>query len=82
MPAWQTYVPLLALVLLFIAVQRGETSFALWACVLLVDLIAVGLALISRSIVTIIVALLRHAHDGGVVDRQRATARRKRHRES
>ncbi len=56
-PAWQTYVPLLALVLLFIAVQRGETSFALWACVLLVNLIAVGLALISRSIVTIIVAL-------------------------
>ncbi|MGZ4985362.1 MAG: DUF2339 domain-containing protein, partial [Chthoniobacterales bacterium] len=56
-PIWQSYVPLLALILLFIAVSRGETSFALWACVLLVDIIAVGLAITSKSVIALIAAL-------------------------
>ena len=57
-PLWQSYVPLLALALLFIAVFRGETSFAVWAVVLVVDIIAVGLALTSKSVVALLAALL------------------------
>src|SRR5450755_228854 len=56
-PIWQGYVPLLALGLLFICVWHGETSFAVWACVLLVDLIAVGLALTTRSVIALVAAL-------------------------
>ena len=57
-PAWQGYVPLLALGLLFICVWHGETSFAVWACVLLVDLIAIGLAWRSQSILALLIALV------------------------
>lgn len=52
------YVPLLALALLFLCVWNGETSFAVWACVLLVDLIAVALALSTVSVVALVVALV------------------------
>ena len=57
-PAWQKQIPLLALVLLFICVWRGETSFAVWACVLLVNVVAFGLAAMTRSIAALVIALL------------------------
>ncbi len=56
--SWRTCVPLLALALLFLCVWNGETSFAVWACVLLIDLIALGLALTSRSVAALLIALL------------------------
>lgn len=55
---WQGYVPLLALVLLFLCVWRGETSFAVWFCVLLVNGIALALAWSTRSIAALVFALL------------------------
>ncbi len=54
----RTLVPLLSLGLLFLCVWNGETSFAVWACVLLIDLIALALAWAARSVVALIVALL------------------------
>ena len=55
---WQRYVPLLALLLLFIAVWKGETSFAVWACALLVNGIAVAVAWSTRSIAALVFALV------------------------
>ncbi|MEP6810065.1 MAG: DUF2339 domain-containing protein [Chthoniobacterales bacterium] len=55
---WRVCVPLLALGLLFTCVLGGQTSFAVWVCVLLIDLIALGLALTSRSVAALLVALL------------------------
>ena len=55
---WQGFIPLLALVLLFICVWNGETSFAVWACVLLIDLVAVALAWSSASVLALLVALV------------------------
>jgi uncharacterized membrane protein len=54
---WASYVPVLALGLLFLCVWRGETSFAVWACVLLINVIAVALAAASRSVVALVLAL-------------------------
>ena len=55
---WASYVPLLALGLLFLCVWRGETSFAVWVVVLLVNLIAIGIAWSSRSVVALVIALI------------------------
>ncbi|HSH39112.1 MAG TPA: DUF2339 domain-containing protein, partial [Chthoniobacterales bacterium] len=55
---WQSYVPLLALVLLFVCVWKGETSFAVWFCVLLVNGIALALAWSMRSMAALVFALL------------------------
>jgi hypothetical protein len=55
---WQGFIPLLALIVLFICVWNGETSFAVWACVLLIDLVAVALAWSSASVLALIVALV------------------------
>ena len=54
---WHGFIPLLALVLLFICVWNGETSFAVWACVLLIDLVALALAWSSASVLALVVAL-------------------------
>jgi hypothetical protein len=54
---WQSYIPVLALALLFLCVWRGETSFAVWACVLLINVIAVAMAAASRSVVALVLAL-------------------------
>ncbi|MGI9086961.1 MAG: DUF2339 domain-containing protein [Chthoniobacterales bacterium] len=55
---WYAFVPLLALALLFLCVWHGETSFAVWACVLLIDLIAVALAWSTASVLALLVALV------------------------
>ncbi len=65
-PIWQSYVPLLALALLFIAVWRGETSFAIWAVVLVIDIIAVLLAITSKSVVALLAALLATLFTAGL----------------
>ena len=54
----QTVIPLLALVLLFICVWNGQTSFAVWISVLLIDIIAVALASAARSVAALVIALL------------------------
>ncbi len=56
--SWTSCVPLLALALLAICVWHGETSFAVWTCVLLVDLIAIGIASRTRSLLALVVALI------------------------
>ncbi|MDQ3626743.1 MAG: DUF2339 domain-containing protein, partial [Verrucomicrobiota bacterium] len=55
---WESYVPLLALVLLFLCVFGGETSFAVWLCVLLVNVVAVWLAWTTRSVKALLAALV------------------------
>ncbi|HEV3409272.1 MAG TPA: DUF2339 domain-containing protein, partial [Chthoniobacterales bacterium] len=52
------YVPLLALGLLFLCVWNGETSFAVWAVILLVDVIAISIAWSSRSVAALVIALV------------------------
>lgn len=54
----QARVPLLALVLLLFAVWHGETSPAVWLCVLLVNGVALTLAWRVRSMATLLFALL------------------------
>lgn len=65
-PVWQGYIPLLALGLLFLCVWQGETSFAVWACVLLVDIIAIGIAWRSASVVAVLVALIATLFTAGL----------------
>ena len=56
--SWRVCVPLLALALLFICVWNGQTSFAVWMCVLLIDVVALALAFVSRSVLALVFALL------------------------
>src|SRR4030095_729446 len=55
---WQSYIPLLSLVLVSLCIWRNEASPAVWLCVLLINLIAVGLAIASASPRSIVIALL------------------------
>jgi uncharacterized membrane protein len=54
---WESFVPLFSLVLIWLCVSRNETSPAVWLCVLLIDLVAVGLALTTSSIRSLAIAL-------------------------
>ena len=56
--SWYVYIPLLSLALLALCVWKNETSLAVWTTVLLVNLIAVGLAWASGLIRALFVALL------------------------
>ena len=62
----QSYGPLLALVLLFVCVWKGQTSFAVWACVLLVNGIALALAWRTRSMATLLFALVATVGTAGL----------------
>ncbi len=55
---WQSYIPLLSLVLVWLCVWRNEASPAVWLCVLLINLVAVGLAIATASLRSIVIALL------------------------
>jgi uncharacterized membrane protein len=55
--SWQSYIPILALGLLFLCVWRGETSFAVWACVLLINVIAVAVATAAKSVTALVLAM-------------------------
>lgn len=56
--AWQSYVPLLPLLLICLAVFKHEASSAVWLCVLVLNFIAVGVAFARRSLPAIGIALL------------------------
>jgi uncharacterized membrane protein len=56
--AWQSYVPLLPLLLVCLAVGKNQTSSAVWFCVLVLDFIAIGVAFARRSLPAIAIALL------------------------
>jgi len=55
---WQSYLPLLPLALIWMCVASNKASSAVWICVLLLDVIAVGVALVRRSLPAIAVALV------------------------
>ena len=56
--AWQSYAPLLPLVLICLCVGKNETSAAVWLCVLVLDLIAIGVAFARRSLPMVAIALI------------------------
>ena len=56
--AWQSYVPLLPLVLICLCVGKNETSTAVWLCVLILDCIAIGVAFVRRSLPAVAMALV------------------------
>jgi Predicted membrane protein (DUF2339) len=56
--AWQSYVPLLPLVLICLCVGKNETSSAVWICVLVLDLVAIGVAFARRSLPAVAIALV------------------------
>jgi hypothetical protein len=56
--AWQSYAPLLPLVLICLCVGKNETSAAVWICVLVLDFIAIGVAFARRSLPAVAIALV------------------------
>lgn len=52
-PAWENYLPLLPLILIWICVSKNETSSALWFCVLILDFVVIAVALLRRSLLAI-----------------------------
>jgi uncharacterized membrane protein len=57
-PAWQSYVPLLPLVLVCLCVAKNETSSAVWICVMALDFVALAVAFARRSLPAIAIALV------------------------
>lgn len=55
---WQNYLPLLPLALIWICVSKNETSSAIWFCLLALDFVAIGVALVRRSLPAIAGALV------------------------
>lgn len=56
---WSQVFPPLALLLLILPLFKlDEVSLLLWPCILVIDLIAIGLALISASLVAVVAALV------------------------
>jgi hypothetical protein len=51
-------VPLLPLVLICLCVGKNETSSAVWICVLVLDLVAIGVAFARRSLPAVAIALV------------------------
>jgi hypothetical protein len=64
--AWQSYVPLLPLVLICLCVGKNETSSAVWICVLVLDFIAIGVAFARRSLPAIAIALVITIYAAGL----------------
>ncbi|HEV2841152.1 MAG TPA: DUF2339 domain-containing protein [Chthoniobacterales bacterium] len=55
---WPSYVPLLALVLICVCVGKSETSAAVWLCLLVLNIVAVGAAFVRRSLPAVAIALV------------------------
>jgi uncharacterized membrane protein len=55
---WSNYLPLLPVALIWICVSKNETTSALWFCLLVVDLVAICVALARRSVFSIATAAL------------------------
>lgn len=56
--AWQSYLPLLPLALIWICVSKNETSSAVWICLLTLNLVCVSVAFLRRSIIAIAAAIV------------------------
>jgi hypothetical protein len=57
-PAWQNYLPLLPLALVWICVSKNETSSAVWISLLILNLVCVSVAFLRRSAFAIAAALV------------------------
>ena len=57
-PAWQSYLPLLPLALIWICVSKNETSSAVWLCLLVLDLVCVFVAVLRRSLIALATAIV------------------------
>ena len=55
---WPNYLPLLPLILIWICVSKNETSSAVWLCLLVLDFVVVGVALVRRSLLAITAAVV------------------------
>jgi uncharacterized membrane protein len=55
---WLSYLPLLPLVLIWLCVAKSETSSAVWFCLLVLDIVVIGVALLRRSLPAIAAALI------------------------
>ena len=55
---WASFAPLFSLALIWLCISRNETSSAVWLCVLMIDLLAVGVAVATSSIRTLAIALV------------------------
>jgi hypothetical protein len=56
--AWQSYVPILPLVLVCLCIGKNETSASVWTCVLILDFIAISVAFARRSLPAVAIALV------------------------
>jgi uncharacterized membrane protein len=55
---WLSYLPLLSLVLILFCVAKEETSSAVWICLLVLDVVVIGVALTRRSLPAIAAAMV------------------------
>ena len=55
---WLSYLPLLSLVLILFCVAKDETSSAVWFCLLVLNFVVIGVALVRRSLPAIAAALV------------------------
>jgi len=53
-----SFLPLLPLILIWICVSKNETSSAVWFCLLVLDFIVIGVALVRRSVLAIAAAVV------------------------
>ena len=56
--AWQSYLPLLPVALIWICVSKNETSSAVWLCLLVLDFVCISVALVRRSLTAIAGAIV------------------------
>ena len=56
--AWQSYLPLLPLVLICLCVGKNETSSAVWICLFALNAIAIAVAFARRSLPAVVLALI------------------------
>jgi uncharacterized membrane protein len=55
---WLSYLPLLSLVLLLFCVAKEQTSSAVWICLVVLDFVVIGVALMRRSLAAIAAAMV------------------------
>jgi uncharacterized membrane protein len=55
---WLSYLPLLPLLLIWLCVAKNETSSAVWFCLLVLDFVVIGVALVRRSLLAIALAVV------------------------
>jgi uncharacterized membrane protein len=53
-----SFLPLLPLILIWICVSKNETSSAVWFCLLVLDFVVIGVALVRRSLLAIAAAVV------------------------